>query len=301
MTLSEILKQTQTELLGKLKTLLIEKGYEMFVTDRYLFAKGTIPVMLIAHLDTVHKTPPKELFYDKKKDVLWSPDGIGGDDRCGVYAILTIIEKGYRPYILFTTDEEKGCLGAKDFTEEYLFDLKKELKYMVEIDRRGDKQAVFYSCGNKEFQEYILSFGFTEFYGSCSDISTLSPKYDIASVNLSAGYYNEHTLQEYIKLGHLLHTVKLLETLILDIENSKFYDYQKKTYVYNYSDYNTGSKKDDKKDDKKKDTVASKYEQDIDDSLYWQMYADWYNLSAEEWKKTYNFEKPPTAEEVWDW
>ena len=46
----------------------------MLVTDQYIFAKGNIPIMLVAHLDTVHKTPVKELFYDKKKDVLWSPE-----------------------------------------------------------------------------------------------------------------------------------------------------------------------------------------------------------------------------------
>ena len=76
MTLSEILKKTQKELLKELPSFLKDKGYSgnMLVTDQYIFAKGNIPIMLVAHLDTVHKTPVKELFYDKKKDVLWSPE-----------------------------------------------------------------------------------------------------------------------------------------------------------------------------------------------------------------------------------
>ena len=76
MTLSEILKMTQKELLSKLPKILNEKGYagNMLVTDQYIFAKGTIPIMLVAHLDTVHATPVKTLYYDKRKDALWSPE-----------------------------------------------------------------------------------------------------------------------------------------------------------------------------------------------------------------------------------
>ena len=98
MNISEILKLTQKELASKLITALNENGYKdnMLVTDKYIFAKGEIPIMLVAHMDTVHLTPVKELFYDKEKDVLWSPEGVGGDDRCGVYAILSLIKRRFK-------------------------------------------------------------------------------------------------------------------------------------------------------------------------------------------------------------
>ena len=225
-------------------------------------------------------------------------NGIGGDDRCGVFAITSLVEKGYTPYILLTTDEEIGGQGAKAFTEQYQFELKKELRYMIEIDRRGDKQAVFYNCGNKEFQDYVLSFGFTKFYGTFSDIGVLSPKYDIASVNLSAGYYNEHSLQEYVKVGHLLHTVNLIKLMLTDDKNNKFYDYQeeKVTYCYGYGTTKKDTKKDVKKEDKSKVTGI-----EVDDTIYLEMYDDWSKLTDTEWEKKYKYKKPPTAEEVWDW
>ena len=108
MTFEEILRMKQEELLKALNKYLNRVGYcnKILCTDKYLFAKGDINIMLVAHLDTVHKDVPT-VYYDKEKKVLWSPDGIGGDDRCGVYAILEIL-KEYKPYILFTTDEEKG-------------------------------------------------------------------------------------------------------------------------------------------------------------------------------------------------
>ena len=59
--------------------------------DGYIYHKGTHPVLLVAHLDTVHKNPPKKFVY--KNGALSSPSGIGGDDRCGVYIILDILKK----------------------------------------------------------------------------------------------------------------------------------------------------------------------------------------------------------------
>lgn len=294
MTLIEILKQTQTELIKSVVEFLKGKDYEMIATDKYVFAKGSIPVMLVAHLDTVHTTKPIDVYYDKKQQVLWSPEGIGGDDRCGVYAILDILEKGYRPYILFTTDEEKGGLGAKAFTEQYLCSLNQDIKYMIEIDRRGDKQAVFYRCGNKEFQDYVIGFGFTKQYGSFSDISVLSPALDIASVNLSAGYYNEHTKQEHIKLAHLLHTVNLVKKMLDDIDNCEFFDYQETTVSYYSSTKNSSNKNYDDFDDYAEDdySVYTK-------SAYWKMWDDWAVLTAEQWKQKYECEKPVKRQDVW--
>ena len=69
---------------------------------------------------------------------------------------------------------------------------------MIELDRRGTEDAVFYDCENKKFQEFIIGQGFKKDQGTFSDISILSPAWDIASVNLSIGYFNEHTKEEFL-------------------------------------------------------------------------------------------------------
>lgn len=295
MMFAQILKKTQKELLSEL-IIELEKKYKnsILATSSYIYAKGNIPIMLVAHIDTVHKDSVKNLFYDKKQDVMWSPEGIGGDDRCGIYAILTIIEKGYLPYILFTTDEEIGGIGAKKFVDEYRFDLGQEIKYMIEIDRRGNNQAVFYNCGNKDFETYILNFGFEKKFGTFSDISILSPAYNIASVNLSAGYYNEHTLQEYIKVKHLCNTINLIINMLADYETADFFDYQEIKYSYNSKFTPCSSIK-------KEDSNIKKVPDDYEYTNHWQMYDDWSLLTDEEWLKEYGFKKPPTAEEVFDY
>lgn len=268
-----ILQLDQSELKNYCEEKLKALGYtDIRSNEGYTLALGTIPIVLVAHLDTVHKERPETILYDSEQKMLWSPQGIGGDDRCGVYAILKICEK-LKPCVLFTTDEEMGGQGARKFVQNIEL---KNVKFMIEIDRRGNNQAVFYSCGNKEFQEYILNFGFDSHYGSFSDISVLSPAYDIASVNLSAGYYNEHTKQEYICMSHLYNTInKVIE--ILEDENSKAYDYQQVKYIYNTSYVDTCYSREDSE---------------------WFLRSDWATLSNEQWKKYYGYEKPKTFEEV---
>ena len=86
-------------------------------TDDFICAKGDIPIALVAHMDTVFKKTPENIYYDADQNVMWSSQGLGADDRAGVFAIVSIINKGYRPHIILTTDEEIGGIGACALTE----------------------------------------------------------------------------------------------------------------------------------------------------------------------------------------
>ena len=92
---------TQKELKEDVSKTLRKYYQEVEETEDYIYAKGDIDIALLAHLDTVHVTPVEQLFFDKQQSVVWSPEGLGADDRAGVYAIIQIIEKGYRPHIIF--------------------------------------------------------------------------------------------------------------------------------------------------------------------------------------------------------
>ena len=64
-------------------------------------------------MDTVFYNQPSEIYYDQRKAIMWSPDGLGADDRAGIFAIIQIIADGYRPSIILTTDEERGGLARR--------------------------------------------------------------------------------------------------------------------------------------------------------------------------------------------
>ncbi len=204
MNFETMVKMTQKELKVAAAKELTSHGYSVKTAKGYVYAKGEIPVLLIAHLDTVHKQRVKNIFYSKDGTRLLSPEGIGGDDRAGVYIILQII-KSRRCHVLFCEDEEIGGVGARDFTRSKI---KPAVNYIVEVDRRGANDAVFYDCDNPEFTEFICGFGFNMEYGSFSDISVIAPHLGLAAVNLSAGYYNEHTRSEFVDLTEMETTIE---------------------------------------------------------------------------------------------
>ena len=198
--------------------------------DGFIYAKGTDPVLLTAHMDTVHEERVKD-FYELReqgKTIISSSQGIGGDDRCGIYMICHILENtDYRPSILFCEDEEIGGVGSKKFCKTaYIEDLK-ELKFFIELDRANANDAVYYDCGNRDFKDFVREItGYKEAYGSFSDISNLSPATDVASVNLSCGYYNAHTLKEEVVYEEMMDTVEVTEKLIKASRECEAFDYQ---------------------------------------------------------------------------
>ena len=209
----------------------------VYSTESFIIAKGNIPVCLVAHLDTVFdsrraRSPISEFYYDQEKSVLWSPDGMGADDRAGVFAILKILEKGYRPHIIFTQGEEQGCLGAKALVREFPKSPWKKLNYILELDRRGEKDCVFYQCGNDEFVEYVESYGFLENYGSFSDISQFGPAWGCAAANLSIGYWDEHSELERLFLDETYATIDKVIDMLEDVQkDDRSFEYiEKKQY-----------------------------------------------------------------------
>ena len=180
--------------------------------EDFILAQGTIPIALVAHMDTVFKAPPKEIFYDRKKNVMWSPTGMGADDRAGVFSIIQIIKDGYRPHVIFTTDEEIGCIGAEELS--YFPCPFKDLCYIIQLDRRNSNDCVFYDCDNPAFEKYVESFGFVTAWGSFTDICELCPQWGIAGVNLSVGYRDEHTTSEILFVGQMFSTIEKVKKML---------------------------------------------------------------------------------------
>ena len=57
--LEEILRMKQMTLKSHLEAKLEAAGYEPKSEDGFLYAKGTFPVLLVAHMDTVHEVSRK--------------------------------------------------------------------------------------------------------------------------------------------------------------------------------------------------------------------------------------------------
>lgn len=247
----ELLKmicQCRQSKLQKMLYKVLKRHYKNIInTSDYIFAHGDIPIALVAHMDTVFKIPPAKIYYDREEGVLWSPDGLGADDRAGVFLILKILQnmkKDKKPTVIFTTDEEVGCLGSSRLIEDITVP-PQELKYIIQLDRRGQDDCVFYDDINEDFEKYVHRFGFETNWGTLSDISVICPAWGVSGVNLSVGYEDEHQEIETLHIRYTYETFIKVLTMLDDIDNAPFFKYtpgsyamgwwrHKYTYPYDY-------------------------------------------------------------------
>ena len=224
--LKHICKLSNNNLRKMLAKTLTDYQYTPIENKDFVIAEGTLPICLIAHLDTVFKRLPQDFFYDSEQRVLWSPQGAGFDDRAGVYIILMLLKMGYRPSIIFTLGEEIGGIGAKKICEmfpkccPFL-----ECKALIELDRAGQKDSVYYNCDNQSFEHYINNFGFETDFGTFTDISFLAPEWQIAAVNLSVGYEDEHSYIERLYCKWTDQTIAKVAQILNNAETMPHFAY----------------------------------------------------------------------------
>ena len=171
---------------------------------------------LVAHIDSVHRK--KSTKFTCKHNILKSNNGIGGDDKCGIIAILELLKYNKNTNVIFTIDEEIGGVGASKITSEKL----KNVMYYIEIDRQGNKDIIFHSGMDKlasdEFQAilkpYMLEFNYKEDFGTFTDINILTQVSGKSGINISAGYYKAHTTKEYVNLLDLQKTILFVNKII---------------------------------------------------------------------------------------
>lgn len=227
-TFEDICRMTQQEVKQYMKGYLKNHKYKVTDEDGFLYAKGDVPVLLVAHMDTVHKQQCKVI--NNANGRISSPQGIGGDDRCGVFIIMNLV-KELHCSVLLCEDEEKGCIGAHKFANtDFIKNL--HVNYMIEFDRRGNNDAVFYHCGNEEFIDFVEdATNFKLAHGSVSDISVLMEPANLSAVNLSCGYYNAHYPTEYVMYDEMMDTIDAAKVLIKE-KCDKPFAYVKKVYTF---------------------------------------------------------------------
>ena len=235
--MEDILGMTQDQLKTYLSNYLCGTGYKINVADGYVFAKGDVNILLIAHMDTARKEIPSvvlKLPTENGIKICAENSLVGGDDRCGVWMIMNII-KNVKCHVLFLEDEEIGCIGARKFADsEHAKYVKENIAFMIELDRRGSNDCVFYSNDNRDFIKYIEEkTGTKESIGSMSDISIIMPETGVAGVNLSCGYYREHTKDEYIMVDEMNDMMWRVQKFLESETEFPIYEYveRKRTYT----------------------------------------------------------------------
>lgn len=207
-----------------------------------IFIPGTRKdrVLLVAHYDTVWMTPRHgenrvEMTRRVRVDgfLLHSAEagrGIGADDRLGCLALWSLRDTGHS--LLLVPDEEIGCLGSRKTAAEYVDQMGlRNHQFMMQFDRRGAYDLVYYSFDNPELHKFLLGHfpGFSKAYGSCTDIVQLIPATGVAGVNVSIGFNSEHTENERVDIFDFIRTVAYTKKM-LEGENLPSFRYTAPKY-----------------------------------------------------------------------
>lgn len=173
-------------------------------------------ILLSAHQDVYDCTGEGKEIIKQGNKLRRNGGVLGADDRAGIAAIINTIDIlkqyqiGCHLKVVFTVHEERGQEGANAI-EKSFFD---GVDFAVSMDRKGETDIVvrahrgYEYCKEKQTQFITLlsewlwkdsQYHYQPGTGGVSDLIVWS-QLDIPSVNLSIGYFNEHTSNEYLNL-----------------------------------------------------------------------------------------------------
>jgi len=195
---------------------------------------------VISHTDTVHSIDTinvREMMLPNAQGVIKPAlkafndqgfeTGIGGDDKCGVFACLTLLKS--LPYVkaAFFVSEETGCHGSK-FADPSFF---KNVGYGIQFDAPEnwmiteecfgqvlfDRGSEFFDKVNKVLTEGMVISDMEYMVHPYTDVYALRKKFDFSCINFSIGYYDYHTKYEYVVIEDVFNGIDMGKKMIEEL------------------------------------------------------------------------------------
>lgn len=176
----------------------------------------------VSHVDQVHSIA-KNFTIHQQDDIIFATGlrstrwnrkgsfqqvGIGGDDKAGIYLCIEMLIRLPHCKVVFFKDEETGCKGSRQADISFFDDC----SFVAQGDRRGSSDFITHTNGVKvctpEFikliQPTLTTYGYKETSGTMTDVGELTIQgCKSVTFNVSCGYYEAHTDQEYQSLSEL--------------------------------------------------------------------------------------------------
>lgn len=196
---------------------------------------------VIAHTDTVHglnqinvreemlenaqgEIKPSLKAYDNHGE----PTGIGGDDKAGVFACMQVLLDLPNVKAAFFVAEETGCHGSHKADPEFFTNVGYAIQFdapenwMVSENCWGqqlfDRESEFFeTCNNiltesmSEDLEYLIH--------PYTDVYSLRGKFDFSCINISIGYYDYHSRNEYVVIEDVFNGIEMGKKMIEKLGN----------------------------------------------------------------------------------
>jgi putative aminopeptidase FrvX len=209
---------------------------------------------VISHTDTVHNIDTinisEEMLPNAQREIKLSykayndqgnPTGIGGDDKCGVFACLTLLQE--LPYLkaAFFVSEETGCHGSLKASEDFFSNVGYGIQFdapenwMITEKCFGqvlfDRETEFFETCDKVLTEGMNQNDMQYMVHPYTDVYALRGKFDFSCINISIGYYNYHTKNEYVVVEDVFNGIDMGRKMIENLGNKLHY---KKSVNYDW-------------------------------------------------------------------
>jgi di/tripeptidase len=199
---------------------------------------------VVSHTDTVHDIDTINVVEEQKLNAQGeyklslkaynnsgNPTGIGGDDKCGVYACLELLKE--LPFLkaAFFVSEETGCHGSRKADVSFF----SNVGYAIQFDAPEnwmitercfgtvlfERDSDFFSKCNKVLVESFPS-KLTYFSHPYTDVYALKELFDFSCINISIGYYDYHTKNEYVVVEDVYNGIEVGKKMIERLGNQKY-------------------------------------------------------------------------------
>jgi di/tripeptidase len=211
---------------------------------------------VISHTDTVHNIDTinvreemlnnaqgEERISYKAYNDDGNPTGIGGDDKCGVFACLTLLQELPNVKAAFFVSEETGCHGSLKASEEFFANVGYGIQFdapenwMVTERCFGqvlfDRDSEFFESCDKVLTEGMDQNYMEYMVHPYTDVYALRGKFNFSCINISIGYYNYHTRHEYVVVEDVFNGIdigkKMIESLGNKLHHKKASQYDWRT------------------------------------------------------------------------
>ena len=208
---------------------------------------------IVAHMDQVQERHSKDFMAYEAEDIIigFSPkhkeqQGLGADDKCGLWIGLNCLQKFDCLKLAFFVGEEVGCKGSGKANMAFFDDC----RFVIEPDRKGSEDLITQIgwtplCSDDFLKDIgFKKFGYKETEGMMTDIEALKDNgLMLSCINVSCGYYRPHTNEEFVYKPALLNCLAFVEHIIKTctqvyphIDNTSYYERQN-YYGDIYDDY----------------------------------------------------------------
>lgn len=234
----------------------VDESYNVYAIkkDGTLNSNDYYPCV-VSHTDTVHDLDSINIKEEmlpnadgelklslKAYDDFGSPTGIGGDDKCGIFACLELLKEMPNLKAAFFVSEETGCHGSRKADKRFFNDV----GYAIQFDAPENWMVTETCFGKRLFNKS------SEFFQTCdnilnenmsdrkeymshpyTDVWALKGLFDFSCINFSIGYYKYHSVNEYVVVEDTFNGTDIGKKMIEQLGYKKYsYISEKQKFLF---------------------------------------------------------------------